>query len=217
MKNSIPLIRIKDAWLLRDNASVHLNELWGDGEPLRSDEEYEEIVKSYKEAWKPYEQKILHGMCELLDLEFKQNIIDVFIAPWFHAFSDPLVIGVTFKPDRFIDILTHELLHRLLTDNTAVPSNHLLRNDWKNLFGEEHSFVTLIHIPVHAMLKAIMLDTLQEPTRLKRDIAIQKKGGHTAYIDAWEYVQNHDYRQIIEDLKDQYKKLQSDISLTKHK
>ena len=37
-------------------------------------------------------------MCGLLDLEFRQNIIDVNIAPWFYAFSDPMVIGVTLNP-----------------------------------------------------------------------------------------------------------------------
>lgn len=30
-----PTIRIKDAWLLREAASVPLNELWGDGVTLK--------------------------------------------------------------------------------------------------------------------------------------------------------------------------------------
>lgn len=207
MSSNLPSIRIKDAWLLRENASVHLNELWGDGEPLRSDEEYEEIVRKYIKAWKPYEQKILHGMCELLDLEFKQNVIDVYIAPWFFAFSDPLVIGVTSKPDRFIDILTHELLHRLLTDNTVVNSKSPLADEWKRLFGKQPSFTALVHIPVHAVQKAIILDILREPKRLKRDIEHHQNGNHKPYIDSWNYVESHDYRRIIEDLKHSYKNI----------
>ena len=41
---NLPVIRIKDASLLRETASVPLNELWGNGQPLRSDEEYAEIT-----------------------------------------------------------------------------------------------------------------------------------------------------------------------------
>lgn len=116
----LPEIRIKDGWPLRDNASRHLNEFWGEGAPLRSDTEYMEIVTRYQNAWSPYENKILTFMCEQLGLEFKQDIIDVYIAPWFFAFSDPMVLGVMFTDDEFVDNLSHELLHRLLTDNTSV-------------------------------------------------------------------------------------------------
>lgn len=94
MNSKLPIIRIKDAWLLREAASVPLNELWGNGEPLRSDEEYVAITESYRSAWEPFEQKILTSMTELLGLSFSQNIIDVHIAPWFNGISDPMVIGV---------------------------------------------------------------------------------------------------------------------------
>lgn len=95
-------------------------------------------VGEYKKAWRPYEQKIILNMTELLGLSFRQNILDVYIAPWFHAFSDPLVIGVTKEPDLFVDILTHELFHRLLTDNTAVPYETNMLTEWRRLFGEDH-------------------------------------------------------------------------------
>lgn len=107
----LPSVRIKNAWLLRENVSRHLHELWGEGKVLADDEWMEWKVGEYEKAWQPYEQKILHGMIEILGLSFRQNIIDVYIAPWFHAFSDPLVIGVMQEPDVFVDTLTHELVH----------------------------------------------------------------------------------------------------------
>ena len=194
-----PKIRIKNAWLLKDAASVHLHELWAEpGQELPGDEKLEEIVEAYREAWKPYEKKVIEGMCEILGLDFRQNTIDVYIAPWFLAFSDPMVIGIKSKPDRFVDILTHEILHRLLTDNTRdeYPMDYVAK--WEKLFGKDHSFVTLVHIPVHAAHKALLLDVLDEPKRLERDIALCSK--HEDYKKAWEYVEKNGYKEIIEKL-----------------
>ncbi len=207
--NELPVIRIKDAWLLRNAASKPMNELWGKGEPLYSDEYYEQRTKDYTDAWKPYESKILKGMTDIIDLSFRQHIVDVYIAPWFHAFSDPMVIGVMRSPDEFIDVLTHELLHRLLTDSTLLSHETKLLDEWKKLFGANNSFVTTVHIPVHAIHKAIYLDVLGDASRLERDIAQNVKHQAKDYIAAWDYVQDKDYREIIEKLKSNYKKLSS--------
>lgn len=200
---NLPTIRIKDAWLLRDAASKPLNELWGKGTSLRSDEEYTKIVEDYRAAWQPYEKKILEGLAKITGLDYNQNIIDVYIAPWFSAFSDPLVIGVTNDPDVFVDVLTHELIHRLLTDNTTLDSETYLVPEWERMFGK-HSWNTTIHIPVHAVHKALYLDILKAPERLGRDIANHKKHGHKDYVTAWDYVEKNDYKQIIEALIKSY-------------
>lgn len=203
----LPIIRIKNAWLLQENVSVHLNELWGNGEDVADDEWLEKRVESYKKAWQPYEEKIMRAMTDMLGLSFKHNIIDVYIAPWFNAFSDPLVIGVVQEPDAFVDILTHELLHRLLTDNTTLPENFDLFSEWQKLFGEDHSFGEIVHIPVHAAHKAIYLDVLSEPERLDRDIAMSKDNQSTDYINAWKYVDKVGYREIIEELRSSYSRM----------
>lgn len=206
-QNNLPIIRIKDAWLLRDNVSANLNELWGNGEPLRSDEEYALITKSYSDAWEPHEEKILRGMISILGLEFRQEMIDVYIAPWFAAFSDPMVIGVRLSPQEFVDTLTHELLHRLLTDNTSVPHELFLLPEWEKLYGNQYTFTALVHIPVHAVHKALYLDVIQEPEHLERDITNNKKNKAIDYIAAWDYVEKHDYKIIIKKLKKSYKEL----------
>lgn len=209
--DELPVIRIKDAWLLRENASKHLHELWGKDKNLADDEWMEKRVAEYQKAWKPVEQKILMGMTERLELSFRQNIIDVNIAPWFNAFSDPMVIGVMQEPDLFVDTLTHELLHRLLTDNTTVPYETQLLAEWQKLFGRNHTFGTVVHIPVHAVHKAIYLEVLKDPKRLERDIANNKKYEATDYIEAWDYVEKHDYKNIIEKLNKSYRNLRKEL------
>lgn len=204
-----PQIRIRDGWLIRENVSRHLHELWGKDSTLIDSEGMDKVVEQYIAAWKPYEDKIVKGMCRLLDLEFRQNFIDVYIAPWFAALSDPLIIGIKGSPDEFIDTLTHELLHRLLTDNTKVSYDAPLINVWEQLFGSKHTFGALVHIPVHAVHKAIYLDALKEPARLKREVdRLRSMSKNTSdYIEAWEYVEENDYNDLIKKLKSSYEDL----------
>mgnify|MGYP000046383494 CR=1 FL=1 len=200
-KLRLPEIRIKYAWLLSNAASVPMNELYGKGEPLLDAEEYFKIADRYKKAWKPYEKKILKGMCDLFGLEFRQNIIDVSIAPWFRAFSDPMVIGVIFSDEEFVVCLTHELLHRLLTDNTKLDYDIDLVEPWRQMYGKQYSHITLVHIPVHAGVKAILLDVLNRPDLLKKEIDNSKDSA--GYKEAWEYVEKNDYNEIIKKLREE--------------
>jgi hypothetical protein len=196
MKRSSPEIRIKNGRLIYQNISIHLHKLWGKKKKLASIKEIDKKVLAYQKAWDKYEKSILQGMYEITGLEFKQNIIDVYIAPWMKAFSDPMIIGIKYEPDYFVDILTHELLHRLLTDNVKIGKVNLIAK-WKNFFGKNHSFGTLTHIPVHAIHKSIFLDILNQPKRLEREIARMKEYKATDYINSWNYVDKNDYKRIV--------------------
>jgi len=207
MSEKLPIIRIKNAWLLRENVSVYLHELWNKGESMMNYEQTDHIVQRYQDAWTPYERKILQAMTDILGLQFRQNYIDVYIAPWFYAFSDPMVIGVGYEPDRFVDVLTHELIHRLLTDNTKIPYEINMFHEWKKIFGDDHLHVTTVHIPVHAVHTAIYLDYLKEPQRLERDKAMDKKYSGEGYVKSWEYVRKQGYNKLIEELKVSYQGL----------
>ena len=202
--NDMPTIRIKNARLLKQDVYNNLDQFQDKDQKMVSDEVVEQKIKAYKTAWLLYENKILQYMTEVVNLSFRQNIIDVYIAPYFNAFSDPLVIGIRFEPDFFVDILTHELLHRLLTDNqSALPRNKVV-DEWRKLFGQNHPAVTLNHIPVHAIHKSIYLDLLKVPQRLQRDITRCQTHGATDYVKAWEYVERAGYQEIIEQLKTSY-------------
>ncbi len=204
MKTVYPEIRIKNGWLIYQNVSVHLHKLWGKNKRLATIKDVDNKVAAYQTAWSKQETTILEGMYKLTGLRFKQNIIDVYIAPWFSAFSDPMVLGIRYEPDRFVDVLTHELLHRLLSDNTKIGKLDLLKA-WKKLFGKNHNFETLVHIPVLALHKAIILDILKKPNLLERDIAKMKEHKAIDYIKSWDYVNQHDYKDLIKQLLGLYK------------
>lgn len=171
---------------------------WGIEDRLVSDEEYEARTQRYREWWKPYEKQILTALCEILDLEFRQNTVDVYVAPWKGAMSDPLILPSNFESqDRLIRVLTHELAHRLLADNTA--SSRFEKHDFeqlKKLYGEK-PFAELVHIPVHAIMKYVYVEVLQRQDLLATDIQAMKDENKQDYSNAWEYVDAHDYKEII--------------------
>lgn len=195
----IPEVRIKYAWLLSNTASVVMNEKWGDSTPLRSFKEYEKIALKYEKWWRPYNDQILKGICELLNLSFRQNIIDVNVAPWFNPISDPMVIGPAFEnQDDVVNTLAHEILHRLITDNTIYPYDFDFFTEWEGLFGKDHARNTLIHIPVHAVMEALYRDVLNRPELV--DLDKKQTSSYKAYKDAWKYVEKVGYKKILKQL-----------------
>lgn len=76
---------------------------------------------------------------------------------------------------------------------------------WAQLFGEGRSFVEWVHIPLHAVLKSLYLDYLQDPHRLERDIKDCERDEN--YTRAWQYVEENDYKEIIVKLRESYSAL----------
>jgi hypothetical protein len=203
---NIPEVRIRASFLLNGAViPLLLPGLKETGDEIAATDEYiSETVDRYNKSWSRYETKILTAMCEVLDLEFKQNIIDAYVVPFGHSFSDPMVISTKYKSERFIEVFTHEVAHRLLTDNSKMTSSldRKILKTWKELFGEDHAWNTLVHIPVHALLEYIFVDVLDEPERLERDIELCKQ--HPPYADAWTYVQSEGYQNILKKLRHSY-------------
>lgn len=207
MSNTFPQIRINFSWLLhdcvsRDKYKLHSKD-WG-GIPTQ--EQCYEWTENYRKEWAKYEDAIVPALTNLLGVQFRQPVIDVALAPGIRAMSDPLILNFMHYPDQFVDSLTHELIHILLTDNNKYSlkdSKQKVRLDeaWAKLFGK-HEFDALVHIPVHAVHKCIYLDVVKEPERLGRDK--QSVKGDKQYTDAWDYVEAHDYRKIVVQLKDFY-------------
>lgn len=202
MRANIPKVRFKYGWLVAGETSHVLNDTWGDGTPLRSDKEYFEITKKYEEWWRQDGDTILTAMTEVLGLQFHQSEIDIYVVPWFNAISDPMIIGPAFpNQDELVNTLTHELLHRLLTENTITDYTHDYLSGWKELFGDLE-FNTLVHIPVHAAMKKVYLDKINRPDLLDLDKQLVKD--NPPYAAAWAYVDDKGYDEIINKLKDWY-------------
>lgn len=207
MATKTPEIRLYYSYLLRENISEHFAKLYKT--ELLSQEKYEEFTENYKNAWQPVEKKILTSMCEVLNLKFYKSIVDVPLAPYLIGQSSPMILNFLKYPDEFIDLLAHELAHVLLTDNDKYSFHYNkdinLVKKWAKMYGQKRSWKELVHIPIHAILKFIYLDILQESRRLERDIEqCQKWPG---YKEAWIYIESNDYKKILTDLEHMYEEL----------
>ena len=195
---TLPEVRFSYAWLLNEASSV-MNEKYGDGTPLQSFEFYNEVAEKYQAWWQPHNDAILEGIQEITGLGFRQNIIDVHVAPWFYAISNPMVIGVIFKTeDELINVVTHELIHRLLTDNTTYEFGFDFVAQWQSLFGSNHSHKTLVHIPVHAIMEKLYVHILKRPDLTQLDKL--KVADNEEYAKAWNYVDKQGSQAIIDAL-----------------
>jgi hypothetical protein len=152
-----------------------------------------------REEWEKYEEKILTAIYKITNIEFKRNIIDVHIisgSP--RNMSSPLIISSHNPTKDFINTLTHELIHKLFTDNVK---GKVYRNIFIDMFPNETK-LTQNHIIVHAILKYIYLDILKDEKRFKDNI---KKSERTPdYKKAWEIVEKEGYLNLIEKFKKNY-------------
>jgi hypothetical protein len=204
---NIPEVRINFSHLLYTFASGDFAKSMN--ETMPSMDECLEWTANYRQEWVKYNQKLLTAMTEVLGVTFYKPVIDVSTAPFFMSQSDPLIINFVSMPDEFVDVLAHELLHVLLTDNNKVRVRDEttaidLAKEWKKLFGE-HDRSALNHIPVHAMLKYLYIDVLNDATRFDRDVKKASTLSNAAsYVSAWKYVNDNDHKAIVTQLKDSY-------------
>lgn len=196
---NLPKIRIKYNRFLDPifKAYIKSNPKWKDWvEPTEA--EVKERVKKYKEEWAKYEKEILEGICNVLGLNFSQNIIDVHIVSGNdRQFSNPVVIKSGFEPDEFIESLMHELIHRLFSDNIQ---NIIASKIFLEMFPDENE-LTRNHIITHAALKFIYVDILKDKEKLEINIEKSSKSSFPEYKHAWILVEKMGYKELIAEFK----------------
>ncbi len=164
-------------------------------------EEIVERVEQNKILWEKEEAIILNGLMDVLELDYEENIINVYIISGYRgAFSNPTVLNWRLQGTKFVDILTHELIHRLLTFNKQnIPTGEILRT----MFPEVTDLLTINHIVLHAVHQYLYLDVLKVPERFDEDIS-SSQNKMTAYQAAWDIVTQQGYKNIIERFKSHY-------------
>src|SRR3989344_4907010 len=165
-------------------------------------EDVNKKIAAYSDEWKKFETIILDGLQEFLTLNFYQNTIDVFIVTAHErAFSDPMVIPAKYTEDAFVDTLTHEIIHRLFSDNAQKVNFGPIFN---TMFPDQPVLVRN-HIFIHAVHSYIYLDVLKDEERFRRNIARYDTSPETnAYRLSWKIVLDMGYQKIVDDLKNNY-------------
>lgn len=178
------------------------NEKWRRGElgSKKSIEKYPdekevlEFMKKAEKRWEKYEDKILPEISNLTSLSWKEDFIYCFMVGDCRPFPFPLTLPVFKNVDDFVDVLTHELIHRFFVPESIKKR---VKKVWEfsNSKYSEESLVTRMHIWVYAFHSSIYLRFFSKE-RIKRNI---QRVSRPDYKRAWEIVQEQGYKNIIKE------------------
>lgn len=175
---------------------------------IRSHDEWKDWIPPTKEivdnrvdvltnAWIKYEKKVLNAISDVTGLQYKRNEIDVYIVSGnLRTFSRPIVMKSGYSPDFFVNVLIHELIHCIYSDNKKLIGKAL------HYPHENHN--VSVHVYLNAILKYIFIDVLNEPERLHLDISKVSKS-KLGYDIAWDIVEKSNYKALIEEFKSKIK------------
>ncbi len=189
MKKIYPKIIFRYSWIY--------DQIWKEGY-LKSD--YPEMKETLKfmyrleKIWQKYEKKILAELSKITKLSWTEKEILIYVVGRKSAFSDPLTICVKPSIDYCIDILTHELIHRITWTNNISRTKKAWDYFYKRYKNE--SIEIQHHIPTLAIHWKIYLNLFNQK-RLDRDRKFQSK--FKEYKKAWDIVEKERHQKIIKE------------------
>ena len=164
---------------------------WNDWTPP-TQEVISERVKKYKEVWNKYEKLVLTSICKKTSLKFNREVIDVYIVSGnSRQLSFPIVIKSGFSQEEFLEVLSHELIHRLFNINSKI----VYKDIFKEMFPNE-SQTTQEHVITFALLKYLYNEVLKNDAYLSKSIQNTK---NTEYKRAWNIVETEGYKKLLKD------------------
>ena len=163
-------------------------------------EDVEKQVQKYKTLWAEKEDLILKSLTDILELHFLENYICAYIISGQKGgMSDPIIISANTKEERFVDVLTHELIHRLLSYHAEEIDTRKITT---TLFGHFPSMKTTAHIMVNAVEEYLYREVLHDEEMLRWNINYMQP--YPALKASWDYVQEKGYRELLEVYKSHY-------------
>ena len=156
----------------------------------------QETIRDYQKAWEKSGNKLLNRLQEVTGLIFAQNYIDVYIidSESKRAISNPMILPASLSIQEFTFCLTHELTHRVTSDNTSGVNWHTRA---QKLYPAEEVLVAN-HIMIYAILEVTYI---QLDRREALEFGIKSSQDSPAYKRAWEIVKQEGGQNIIKKLK----------------
>ena len=175
--------------------------MWPKPKKKLSENIIDNYLNSIEKIWKKEGGKILSEISKISGLKWKEEKIKCYLLSGGRCFSYPLTITYFKDKNRFIDILTHELIHQ-------IQIQYADWDKWKFYFFKNYgkynqeSLLTKGHIFLNAVHYKI-LKKLYGKKRLNLNIKRHDKWAD--YKRAWEIVKEEGYENIIKNFKDSQK------------
>ncbi|MEP7103883.1 MAG: hypothetical protein ABI721_04210 [Candidatus Dojkabacteria bacterium] len=156
-------------------------------------------IEEAETYWKNNGAKILESISKQSGLEWKSEKIIVYLVGKAVPFSSPLTMSVWLNKMQdktlrsWINVLTHEIIHNILVDNSWGKMMNL-KNYLESL--GDIAKKTYVHIPVHAIHSLVYKDVFTDEDFLA-DIE-NTKNIDKDYFDAWSVVLEKGDKNIVE-------------------
>lgn len=154
----------------------------------------ENYIEKVRPLWEKEEQRVLKEIERIMNLKWQEPIIKVYLVGGCIPYSDPLTMKPYPNLNDFVDVLIHELIHQIQSQNSKTFRKWL--NYMRKKYGKEKR-KTKSHILLHAVHKKIYLELFDEK-RLKRNL---KRSVRDSYKRAWQIVEEEGYEEIIKKFK----------------
>ena len=184
-----PKIIFHRSWIY----DIMLEPLRDKGFKMPSDQVMSSRIRTIEKEWKKYGEKILKEISKVTKLKWHQKTTICYITAGIVPFSDPLTMNARKDPRRAIHVLTHEMIHRLLSES---ENSQKIQKNWDRLMRryEKESALTASHIGIHAIHAHVIL-TLFDRKELKKEKA--EDSDNPPYARAWEIVETEGYKNIV--------------------
>lgn len=190
----IPEIKIRYSWIY-DSKWREIYKLRKGKEVYPKWERVARYSREIKNPWKRIEKRVLRGISKISGLKWKEKEIIVYVVGRCRPFSIPLTIPMKEDKKDFIDILVHELIHNIFTQNRKIFERY---RRYANKKYKKLDMSTLNHIPLFAIHKKILLESFSKK-RVEKELEKAGKSKHPEYKKAWDIVEKEGYKEIIEE------------------
>jgi hypothetical protein len=145
--------------------------------------EIKNYISKVEKIWRKKEKIILAKIESITKFKWREKKVICYVIGFGGAISDPLTVSIKFeKPSTFIDVLVHELIHKVQSQNKDKYSKWAVYV--KNKYLNE-TITTNSHIALHAIHHQIYLHLFTKK-QLKEDI--ERHEIWPDYKRAWEIV-----------------------------
>ncbi|NCN86884.1 hypothetical protein GW932_03545 [archaeon] len=154
-----------------------------------------EYIKKVEKLWNKKSEEILKLISKVSGLKWKEKRIICYVIGVGRPFSDPLTIRTYGKDTkRFINTLTHELIHNIFIQNTELYKNW---NKYLKIQYPNEARITQSHI----LLSAIHWIILEKEGKNAIKKEIEKYNKNEDYKKAWEIIKKETPKKIINKFK----------------
>lgn len=183
---NLPKIIFRRSWLY-DNALAR-DEGWKEAPP---EERMQQSFLRIQNEWREWEEKLLTSISDVIKLPWNEKEIVVYFTWGVYPYSDPVTINAISD----IHVLTHELIHRILSE----PENQeKINSNWEALMNSfpNETPKCKTHIVVHAIHHEVMKKYFNDEVINKEMEAVKLED----YVRSWEIIRKEGADKIVQKL-----------------